>query len=70
MRERRANDYEHEQYRGITPARAGKTAEPKSIAEMSEDHPRPCGKDHVLIGFLLIVLGSPPPVRERPYLYI
>ena len=49
----------------ITPARAGKTLLDEIIAEISEDHPRSCGKDRLPrrpdTGFS----GSPPLVRER-----
>ncbi len=50
----------------ITPARAGKTACHHPSGTLKRDHPRSCGKDHVLLWVLVLVSGSPPLVRERP----
>ena len=51
---------------GITPARAGKTLVKASRSYSDEDHPRSCGKDETVNGYLLGFGGSPPLVRERP----
>ena len=50
----------------ITPARAGKT--PAELWKSKElgDHPRSCGKDIIMSILMMIFLGSPPLVRERP----
>ena len=50
----------------ITPARAGKTTLSGYEYAYAQDHPRSCGKDHVLLWVLVLVSGSPPLVRERP----
>ena len=50
----------------ITPACAGKTAESKEGTEIGRDHPRMCGKDIIMTIDMVLVLGSPPHVRERP----
>ena len=50
---------------GITPARAGKTAENQEHPQLLQDHPRSCGKDLYPALFAAAVLGSPPLVRER-----
>ena len=49
----------------ITPARAGKTYRPNLEGAEVEDHPRSCGKDHLIRYLQVIHLGSPPLVRER-----
>ena len=50
---------------GITPARAGKTFLYAFIRKEMRDHPRSCGKDLSLTLTWLLLLGSPPLVRER-----
>ena len=50
---------------GITPARAGKTIPLPLMSLCCQDHPRSCGKDKLPFGYVGIVWGSPPLVRER-----
>src|SRR5690554_753673 len=52
----------------ITPACAGKTISNTSSKKTHEDHPRVCGKDQSLKTAMCWWRGSPPRVRERPYL--
>ena len=51
---------------GITPACAGKTLGNVSFSCCFWDHPRMCGKDHILDSRCRHIRGSPPHVRERP----
>jgi len=50
---------------GITPAYAGKTSGIRCFGCDFEDHPRVCGKDRKVFALTIIVLGSPPRMRER-----
>ena len=52
-------------YRGITPARAGKTSATTSSICAGGDHPRSCGKDSSSATAIASAMGSPPLVRER-----
>ena len=49
----------------ITPARAGKTQVYSIEDDMTQDHPRSCGKDVLLRELASKPWGSPPLVRER-----
>ena len=53
---------------GITPACAGSTQNLKTFKKRGEDHPRMCGKYQPLGVLHNHSLGSPPHVREVPYL--
>ena len=65
MRERPASVRGAGAYRGITPARAGKTTQTRVIDGANEDHPRSCGKDVSWSPIKAFNSGSPPLVRER-----
>ena len=49
----------------ITPACAGKTVFFFDECSIYQDHPRVCGKNLTLCIYYIIVLGSPPRVREK-----
>ena len=51
----------------ITPAGAGKTLFNSQPIKSAKDHPRRCGENLTLMGFLLVQLGSPPQVRGKPF---
>ena len=68
VRERRSVATVCRQSRGITPARAGKTRVVRLGLFVGRDHPRSCGKDRTPSISAARALGSPPLVRERPYL--
>ena len=51
---------------GITPACAGKTYRKELVKWTTQDHPRVCGKNVWLGQFVVLNLGSPPRVREKP----
>ena len=50
---------------GITPACAGKTTPSYLHSRRTQDHPRMCGKDVVVVNDVLGIQGSPPHVRKR-----
>ena len=50
---------------GITPAHAGKRADPRTNAGRHEDHPRPCGEKVPPARTLTVEPGSPPPMRGK-----
>ena len=52
---------------GITPAYAGKR--PALLAALSQgwDHPRLCGEKLVFLSLLILLLGSPPPMRGKAH---
>mgnify|MGYP001670550326 CR=1 FL=1 len=52
---------------GITPASAGKTTRFTWDICFSQDHPRECGKNSVLLPEKTGFAGSPPRVREKLY---
>ena len=52
---------------GITPARAGKSAELDPAGDGFEDHPRACGEKTPACRNVCNVLGSPPRVRGKAY---
>ena len=49
---------------GITPACAGNTTTQPLVTNFIKDHPRMCGKYLLFILVLLLLVGSPPHVRE------
>ena len=51
----------------ITPACAGKTADTLVSRSLDRDHPRVCGKNLNVGRNVKPELGSPPRVREKPY---
>ena len=51
---------------GITPAGAGKTAQPCRRSGAQWDHPRRCGENILRISAFTSGLGSPPQVRGKP----
>ena len=55
---------------GITPARAGKTAQSLLLSSFTWDHPRSCGKDACKRPWSAPAQGSPPLVRERLRLFV
>ena len=50
---------------GITPARAGKSSNPKSASCVNRDHPRACGEKVSNLDFCSDQIGSPPRVRGK-----
>ena len=50
---------------GITPAYAGKRSRYQRAAHLGRDHPRLCGEKLNSAFAVLIVLGSPPPMRGK-----
>ena len=66
VRERRKQRLSDGRPAGITPARAGKTHPDRPRRQSPQDHPRSCGKDSAARPTAIILLGSPPLVRERP----
>ena len=50
---------------GITPAYAGKSYGVCGALTMRQDHPRLCGEKLGTIVYLVVVLGSPPPMRGK-----
>ena len=68
VRERRWRLASDETDDGITPARAGKTEFPATARTNHRDHPRSCGKDRKWFVSRQRTSGSPPLVRERPFL--
>ena len=49
----------------ITPAYAGKKVHQKILSFLSQDHPRLCGEKSRNISQVLIMQGSPPPMRGK-----
>ena len=66
VRERPCRSISLSTTRRITPACAGKTIPKCFMIQRFEDHPRMCGKDDTKKITYLLLLGSPPHVRERP----
>ena len=50
---------------GITPAHAGKTVQPFSCKEVSQDHPRACGENTFNAASGISLKGSPPRMRGK-----
>ena len=50
---------------GITPAYAGKRYFRGSALDSERDHPRLCGEKRIFGAFLVLPLGSPPPMRGK-----
>ena len=52
---------------GITPAYAGKRQKSSIRISAYRDHPRLCGEKLLVLFFLMIQLGSPPPMRGKVF---
>ena len=65
MRGKEAVVIGYRNFRGITPAYAGKSASPPQILHGFKDHPRLCGEKHLLSTIKLYHTGSPPPMRGK-----
>ena len=52
-------------FTGITPAYAGKRKSPVRGDSRCQDHPRLCGEKQLRVVVVLIVVGSPPPMRGK-----
>ena len=50
---------------GITPAYAGKSFNSISSKYGSRDHPRLCGEKQARYLFVILITGSPPPMRGK-----
>ena len=68
VREKQHNQTTPELLDGITPACAGKTSTLNSALIVRWDHPRVCGKNSAYLLEATSNLGSPPRVREKPFL--
>ena len=55
---------------GITPAHAGKSSCRLPCLRCPGDHPRTCGEKLVRLAFICGILGSPPHMRGKAYMYI
>ena len=53
------------QVHGITPAYAGKSPTDQRLAFSNQDHPRLCGEKTLLINWIDLIPGSPPPMRGK-----
>ena len=51
----------------ITPAHAGKTGTEPKLEAVSEDHPRACGENFVILLIGFFPKGSPPRMRGKPF---
>ena len=51
----------------ITPAYAGKRSGSAEGSGMRQDHPRLCGEKNDLISGMVLVIGSPPPMRGKGF---
>ena len=49
----------------ITPAHAGKTGCPDTAAQVRQDHPRACGENVLVEGYVKVFIGSPPRMRGK-----
>ena len=65
MRGKVAHRAKHHAAERITPAYAGKSVERKGENPFDLDHPRLCGEKQLPFGFLLLLPGSPPPMRGK-----
>ena len=52
---------------GITPAYAGKRSGSAEGSGMRQDPPRLCGEKNDLISGMVLVIGSPPPMRGKGF---
>ena len=50
---------------GITPAYAGKSKGLYLHVDVTRDHPRLCGEKTLLINWIDLIPGSPPPMRGK-----
>ena len=69
MRGKVAHRAKHHAAERITPAYAGKSVERKGENPFDLDHPRLCGEKQLPFGFLLLLPGSPPPMRGKGILH-
>ena len=67
MRGKQVDAAERLQQERITPADAGKTAQPAFAAENLGDHPRGCGENNFAVIGDCGILGSPPRMRGKPH---
>ena len=51
----------------ITPAYAGKRNAHRAEKSTARDHPRLCGEKCLMVFLLLLMLGSPPPMRGKVF---
>ena len=65
MRGKDGHVYRRVEWPGITPAHAGKSLIQRPHKAGARDHPRPCGEKQSLRLWLLLVGGSPPPMRGK-----
>ena len=65
MRGKQVDAAERLQQERITPADAGKTAQPAFAAENLGDHPRGCGENNFAVIGDCGILGSPPRMRGK-----
>ena len=65
MRGKPAATVKEKLQRGITPAGAGKTRQPKQLRFYRQDHPRRCGENSIPRRGHSVRLGSPPQVRGK-----
>ena len=54
----------------ITPAYAGKSENRGVSGRKPRDHPRLCGEKRICRVFLVLLVGSPPPMRGKGSLYL
>ena len=57
----------HSQFRGITPAYAGKSFCKTACNNAQGDHPRLCGEKTATKDKVVAFLGSPPPMRGKGF---
>ena len=65
MREELKFTYVAMEQHGITPAHAGRMREPATSGNDYQDHPRACGKNHIMIEEMESQPASPPRMREE-----
>ena len=54
---------------GITPAYAGKRPCTADVTALVKDHPRLCGEKNVILQLSITVVGSPPPMRGKGFIF-
>ena len=64
LRETRPHPQEQAPGQRITPAPAGNTGQTAYVEQIIRDHPRACGKHEVLGVIAVVIVGSPPRLRE------
>ena len=68
MRGKRGDPLPNPQYKGITPAHAGKTTDHLFSLPSSKDHPRACGENSILLSSAPKKAGSPPRMRGKHFI--